>query len=92
MRNPDELRSRPSRISTNLRAAKGAYRLMESAISDEQVRARAYAIWEQEGRPEGKSLDHWLQAEAEIRGNKIIGVTDNGRILRFSQLRGGVGG
>jgi hypothetical protein len=27
---------------------------------------RAYAIWEREGRPDGKDLDHWLRAEAEI--------------------------
>lgn len=32
----------------------------------EKVRTRAYAIWESEGRPEGKHLDHWLQAEQEI--------------------------
>jgi len=30
------------------------------------VRERAYAIWERDGRPEGRNLDHWLQAEAEI--------------------------
>jgi len=29
------------------------------------IRERAYAIWEQEGRPDGKDLDHWLRAEAE---------------------------
>jgi hypothetical protein len=26
-------------------------------------RERAYAIWEQEGRPDGRHLDHWEQAE-----------------------------
>jgi len=30
------------------------------------VRERAYAIWEREGRPDGRSLAHWLKAEAEI--------------------------
>jgi hypothetical protein len=30
------------------------------------IRERAYAIWEQEGHPDGKELAHWLQAEAEI--------------------------
>jgi hypothetical protein len=30
------------------------------------IRERAYEIWEQEGRPDGKDLDHWLRAEAEI--------------------------
>jgi Protein of unknown function (DUF2934) len=35
------------------------------------IRERAFAIWEEEGRPEGKSVAHWLRAEAEIKPNKI---------------------
>lgn len=27
-----------------------------------EQRERAYALWEQEGRPEGRHLDHWQQA------------------------------
>jgi hypothetical protein len=30
------------------------------------IRKRAYEIWENEGRPDGHSVDHWLQAETEI--------------------------
>ncbi len=30
----------------------------------EAVRQMAYRIWEEEGRPEGRALDHWLKAEA----------------------------
>ncbi len=33
---------------------------------EEGVRRRAYAIWEGEGRPEGRDLEHWRQAESEI--------------------------
>ena len=33
---------------------------------EEAIRERAYAIWEEEGRPEGHHLDHRLRAEAEI--------------------------
>ena len=33
---------------------------------EDKIRARAYAIWQQEGCPEGRSLDHWLKAESEI--------------------------
>jgi hypothetical protein len=32
----------------------------------QSVRERAYAIWEQEGRPIGRDLAHWLKAEVEI--------------------------
>lgn len=31
------------------------------------ISARAYSIWEQEGRPDGRALNHWVQAEAEAK-------------------------
>ncbi len=33
---------------------------------DEQIRKRAHAIWEKEGRPSGSHDRHWQQAESEI--------------------------
>jgi hypothetical protein len=36
--------------------------------TDEEIRARAYALWEQAGRPEGDGLPFWLQAERELTG------------------------
>ncbi|BBC73437.1 conserved hypothetical protein [Altererythrobacter sp. B11] len=33
---------------------------------DEQIRARAYEIWENEGRPEGRSAEHWRMAADEF--------------------------
>ena len=39
----------------------------DGPIADKHaIRERAYAIWEEEGRPEARHLDHWLRAEAEI--------------------------
>lgn len=32
----------------------------------DDVAARAFAIYEQEGRPEGRHEAHWAQAEAEL--------------------------
>jgi hypothetical protein len=32
----------------------------------EAIQQRAYAIWEEAGRPVGQDREHWLQAEAEI--------------------------
>lgn len=32
------------------------------------IAQRAYCIWEQEGRPEGRSLEHWRRAGAQICG------------------------
>lgn len=50
------------------------------------ISRRAYELWEQEGRPEGSDLRHWLQAEQELSGrgnssasNGTYGGTDNGR-------------
>jgi len=31
----------------------------------------AYAIWEKEGRPEGRQVEHWLEAEAQIRQSRL---------------------
>ena len=36
------------------------------AANEQAIRERAYAIWEEEGRPGDRHLDHWLRAEAEI--------------------------
>jgi len=34
--------------------------------SEEAIRARAYHIWEREGRPFGRDFDHWVQARVEL--------------------------
>ncbi len=31
-----------------------------------RIRQRAYEIWQSEGRPEGRDVEHWQRAEAEI--------------------------
>jgi hypothetical protein len=36
--------------------------------TNEEIAALAYSIWEQEGSPEGRDVEHWLQAELHIRG------------------------
>jgi hypothetical protein len=32
-----------------------------------RVRERAHAIWQEEGRPEGRDREHWVRAEQELR-------------------------
>ena len=32
-----------------------------------EIEELAWAYWEAEGRPEGRALDHWVRAEAELR-------------------------
>lgn len=37
---------------------------------EERIRLRAYELYERRGRGDGHALDDWLQAEAELRGQK----------------------
>lgn len=37
-----------------------------SVTSEQQIRERAYQIWENEGRPEGRSDEHWRIAASEF--------------------------
>jgi len=40
------------------------------AAREQRVRERAHAIWEREGRPEGREKRHWAEAEAELRAGE----------------------
>ncbi len=35
----------------------------------EEISCRAYALYELEGKPEGKALEHWFNAESMGEGN-----------------------
>jgi hypothetical protein len=35
-----------------------------------KIQQRAYAIWERENRPEGRHLEHWHCAQAEIEAEQ----------------------
>lgn len=37
--------------------------------TQEQIAALAHAIWEDRGRPEGRELDNWLEAERQLKGD-----------------------
>ena len=39
---------------------------MNAAMHEAAIRQRAYFIWEEEGRPEGREWDHWERASHEI--------------------------
>jgi hypothetical protein len=39
--------------------------------SYEDISKRAYEIWEEQGKPVGKDMEHWLQAEQELRQNNF---------------------
>lgn len=39
-------------------------------FSAEAIAARAYDIYEREGRVDGRDMEHWLKAEQELRAEK----------------------
>jgi hypothetical protein len=41
---------------------------MPEMDKDRAIRERAYFMWEREGRPDGRALDHWLSATIEQLG------------------------
>lgn len=42
---------------------------------EEQIRRRAYELYEQRGRGDGFALDDWLQAESELTASKAKRAT-----------------
>ncbi|MBB5574243.1 DUF2934 domain-containing protein [Rhizobium paranaense] len=43
---------------------------------EKEIRERAYSIWENEGRPEGRHLEHWERAEKQINGEFHLDKTE----------------
>ena len=37
----------------------------------DEIARCAYLIWEREGRPTGREMQHWLEAEAQLRAIKM---------------------
>jgi len=35
----------------------------------QQISEKAYRLWETEGQPQGRDIDHWVQAEHEVSGS-----------------------
>lgn len=46
---------------------------------DEDIRQRAWQLWQDEGCPEGRAVQHWLQAEAEVQAAHACEVRPAGR-------------
>ena len=44
---------------------------------DSRTRSLAYSIWEREGRPEGRAVEHWLRAVAEIKYQHPRSLTES---------------
>lgn len=50
-------------------------------VSNQDIAARAYQLWEEEGRPHGRDLDHWTKAASELGKNGNGNGSVNGAAL-----------
>jgi hypothetical protein len=41
--------------------------------TDEQIRTRAWQLWEEAGRPEGRDEEFWYEAEKEVGAMEDLG-------------------
>jgi hypothetical protein len=57
-------------MKTIVKSASSATEMQISTGLEEQIRYRAYQLYEQRGNADGYELEDWLQAEAEILGSK----------------------
>lgn len=39
------------------------------APSEDQIREKAYLLWEEAGRPEGDGVEFWIRAETDLSNN-----------------------
>jgi Protein of unknown function (DUF2934) len=56
-----------------------------STQASQSTAERAYLIWERTGRPEGKALEHWLRAEAEVAAEPAARVPRSKPTARVAQ-------
>jgi len=47
--------------------------LVSEALLRKKIEERAYALWESEGRPSGRDVDHWHRARCEIAARCATG-------------------
>lgn len=64
------------------KTTKTATKKKATKVTEEQIRARAYEIYEERGNHRGLDVDHWIQAEKELlkKNDDLKGIQ------RFSEL------
>jgi hypothetical protein len=64
----ERLQAVPENGGVQTRQAPGNGSSERGTRSEDQVRRRAYELWEQRGRQHGRDADDWFRAESEVRG------------------------
>lgn len=42
-----------------------------TVMDDQEIRTRAHRLWEQAGRPSGRDAEFWLEAERQIKEERV---------------------
>jgi hypothetical protein len=45
---------------------------IQHPATEERIRAIAYTLWEEEGQPQGRDLDHWLRASELVAAEAAV--------------------
>ncbi len=52
--------------------------MLNTNVTEDEIRYRAFALWQARGRPEGYEAEFWLQAERELKGEgNTSGISAN---------------
>lgn len=73
------------------KAARGARRHLDPNVKatqniptlKERIEKRAYSIWEQEGRPHGRSVEHWTRAKSEFIREEAYNIYEARKNTKF---------
>lgn len=44
--------------------------MQKEVVTEDDIRVRAYALWQRQGCPPGRELEHWLMAKEELHQNR----------------------
>jgi hypothetical protein len=44
--------------------------------TDEQIRVRAYCLWETDGKPQGRDWEYWLKAKEQLANESESNVSN----------------
>jgi hypothetical protein len=58
-----------------------------TSLDASTVAQRAYAIWQREGCPDGRAMEHWFRAEAELAAE--VGTATPSATAENLKIRGG---
>jgi Protein of unknown function (DUF2934) len=61
----------------NDKRSEPASKILDPTQLEDQIRRRAYELYEARGREHGRDLEDWFRAEAEVTSRKARGVTAN---------------